>query len=83
LENRSIQEELQKAGVEVDQDAVQEIRQTVKVPLGPEVHLPMGLEQLRDAVVGLTRDPDLRDFKKQVIQAFKHLGLDTKQFFGV
>ena len=29
------------------------------------------------------RDPDLREFKKQVIAAFQHLGLDTKKFFGV
>lgn len=31
----------------------------------------------------LVRDPDLAAFKKQVIAAFKHFGLDTKQFFGV
>lgn len=29
------------------------------------------------------RDPDLREFKDQVIAAFKHLGLDTRKFFGV
>jgi len=108
--NKTVIEELQKAGVEIDLDAVdravpssknveavlleqqnrphhcfdedlEELR--AKVPLGPEVHLPMGLEQLRDAVVGLTRDPDLRVFKKQVLEAFKFLGVDTKRFFGV
>lgn len=31
----------------------------------------------------LTRDPDLSAFKKQVISAFKHLGLDTRKHFGV
>lgn len=30
----------------------------------------------------LARDPDLAGLKKQVIAAFKHLGLDTRQFFG-
>ena len=29
------------------------------------------------------RDPDLKEFKDQVIRAFKHLGLDTRKFFGV
>lgn len=28
------------------------------------------------------RDPDLKVFRQQVIQAFKHLGLDTNKFFG-
>jgi hypothetical protein len=31
----------------------------------------------------LSRDPDLAAFKKQVIGAFKHLGLDTRKHFGV
>lgn len=31
----------------------------------------------------LARDPDLAGFKAQVIAAFKHLGLDTRKFFGV
>jgi hypothetical protein len=29
------------------------------------------------------RDPDLREFREQVVAAFKHLGLDTAKFFGV
>lgn len=29
------------------------------------------------------RDPDLKEFRDQVIGAFKHLGLDTRKFFGV
>lgn len=29
------------------------------------------------------RDPDLAEFKDQVIRAFRHLGLDTRKFFGV
>jgi hypothetical protein len=28
------------------------------------------------------RDPDLKKFKEEVIAAFKHLGLDTRKFFG-
>ncbi|SRR5258708_3547037 len=28
------------------------------------------------------RDPDLREFKDQVVRAFKHLGLDTRKFFS-
>jgi hypothetical protein len=28
------------------------------------------------------RDPDLREFKEQVIRAFKHMGLDTVKFFS-
>ena len=35
------------------------------------------------AKAGLTRDPDLEFFKNQVVTAFKHLGLDTRKFFGV
>jgi hypothetical protein len=31
----------------------------------------------------LTRDPDLKIFKDQVVAAFKHMGVDTKKFFGV
>lgn len=29
------------------------------------------------------KDSDLAEFRSQVIQAFKHLGLDTRKFFGV
>jgi len=28
------------------------------------------------------RDPDLKEFKEQVLRAFKHLGLDTRKFFS-
>ena len=30
-----------------------------------------------------TRETELDGFKKQVVRAFKHLGLDTTKFFGV
>ena len=29
------------------------------------------------------RDPDLAEFKKEVIAALKHMGCDTRKFFGV
>lgn len=45
--------------------------------------LEMILEGLGFTLPATPRDPDLREFKKQVVSAFKHLGLDTKQFFGV
>lgn len=31
----------------------------------------------------IVRDPDLIKFREQVVAAFKHLGLDTRKFFGV
>jgi hypothetical protein len=41
---------------------------------------------VKQIVYGLSRGDDnqyLQDFKKQVIAAFKHSGLDTRKFFGV
>jgi len=40
---------------------------------------PVTLEQLLRA----PRDPDVKVLKAQVVAAFKHMGVDTKKFFGV
>jgi len=48
--------------------------------------LPSELEQRVREILGVRahapRDPDLREFKEQVIRAFKHIGLDTPKFFS-
>lgn len=74
--NAEVVAQLEKAGVEIDPDAI--------------VNVQSEFEKLVEQVGWRSstslfepRDPDLKAFKKQVIAAFKHLGLDTKQFFGV
>ena len=55
-----------------------------ETPFSPEAELlSEGLKASAAGLIGLTRDPDLRVFKGQVVAAFKHLGLDTRKFFGV
>lgn len=45
-----------------------ELEERVRQILGVRAHAP--------------RDPDLKEFKEQVIRAFKHIGLDTAKFFS-
>lgn len=79
-----IERELKEAGVEFEPefDAAEVQEQLAENAARAELNksLPLVLEIAKSS---LTRDPDLREFKKQVVAAFKHLGLDTKQFFGV
>lgn len=73
-----IAKELKEAGVEVEDD---------------QQKAEPSLQQLAQGIINkrldlmtspaAPRDPDLREFKKQVIAAFKHLGLDTVKFFGI
>jgi hypothetical protein len=50
----------------------------VRIGIGSDVPMEDALGQLR-AIVG---GDDLKVFRSQVIRALKHLGVDTKKFFG-
>lgn len=83
--------DLKEAGVEVEPDAVQEEQiagepeSAVEKTQFQESQTFEEFAQRYSTVFAkhAPRDPDLRDFRKQVIAAFKHLGLDTNKFFGV
>lgn len=41
------------------------------------------IRTLAGTIGSLIQSSELESFKKQVVAAFKHLGLDTRKFFGV
>lgn len=52
-----------------------------------QIEIPVNMTELFSEALKITaaapRDPDVKVLKAQVIAAFKHLGLDTRKFFGV
>jgi hypothetical protein len=46
------------------------------------ISLEEHVRQILNSQAHAPRDPDLREFREQVIRAFKHIGLDTVKFFN-
>jgi hypothetical protein len=68
---------------EVLETAAQELGAAIPDDIGNRTEQASLMDVLKDYRTHGPRDPDLRDFRSQVIAAFKHLGLDTRKFFGV
>lgn len=73
-------EELISAPVSVPVDVPASIDEAPETPFSPESEL---LSEALKITAAAPRDPDVKVLKAQVIAAFKHLGLDTRKFFGV